>query len=374
MSVISFRAGEARSSRGLRVRHPGTLAATPAGAWVDAALLAFCLAMLALMRYSPDWATIPYHLLFLSIILVYGFRVWSLPATGAVIVGVTLVTGLMMGLDARAGVIERTELAEVPLMPLLLVVMAWHARRRAAAIRALKDMAVVQQSVLDRERQFFRDTSHAIRTPVTIARGHLELARVDPAQPSLPADLDVALRQLDRMTVLSNRLLALAQLDSGAALPTQNLDAAAFLLELGDNWSAVPGRRWVVEAPHDAVIAADPVWLALAVDAVVENAVHFTQEGDRIELRLEVLPSTATITVTDQGPGVAPADREQVFDRFWHRRPPHGPMGSGLGLAMTRATARALGGDAVVAASAGSGARFEVRLPRVDADVRGTVR
>lgn len=339
-----------------------------AGLLIDASLFAFCLTMLALMRYSPDWATIPYHLLFLSIILVYGFRVWSLPVTVAVIVGVTLVTGVMMVVDARAGVIESPELAEVPLMPLLLVAMVWHARRRAAAIDALEEMAEVQQALLERERQFFRDTSHAIRTPVTIARGHLELAVADPDLPSVREDLDVAVRQLDRMTVLSNRLLALAQLDSGAALPTQNLDAAAFLLEVGGNWSAVPGRRWVLDAPHDAVVAADPVWLALAMDAVVENAVHHTREGEQIDIRLEVSPATATLVVVDQGPGVAPVDRDRVFDRFWHRRPPNGPMGSGLGLAMTRATARAFGGDAVVAETA-SGARFEIRLPRVDADV-----
>jgi signal transduction histidine kinase len=72
--------------------------------------------------------------------------------------------------------------------------------------------------------------------------------------------------------------------------------------------------------------------------------------------------------VVDQGPGVAPVDRDKVFDRFWHRRPPNGPMGSGLGLAMTRATARAFGGDAVVAETT-AGARFEMRLPRVDAAV-----
>jgi signal transduction histidine kinase len=324
--------------------------------------------MLALMRYSPDWATIPYHLLFLSIILVYGFRVWPLPAAVAVVVAVTLVTGTMMIVDARAGVIEGTELAEVPLMPMLLVAMVWHARRRAAAISALEEMAEVQQALLERERQFFRDTSHAIRTPVTIARGHLELAVDDSDLSSMREDLGVAVRQLDRMTVLSNRLLALAQLDSGAALPSRHLDAAAFLLEVGGNWTAVPGRRWVLDAPQDAVVAADPVWLALAVDAVVENAVHHTREGEQIEIRLEVSPNAATIVVTDEGPGVAPVDRERVFDRFWHRRPPNGPMGSGLGLAMTRATARAFGGDAVVAPASGHGARFEVWLPRVDTD------
>lgn len=369
MSATSFRAAEARSSRGIGARGRAVVAGPQVGRLIDAALLVFCIAMLVLMRFSPDWATIPYHLLFLSIILVYGFRVWPLPAAVAVVVAVTLLTGTMMAVDAHAGVIEGTELAEVPLMPMLLVAMVWHARRRAAAIRALEEMADVQQALLERERQFFRDTSHAIRTPVTIARGHLELAVEEPDLPAVREDLGVAVRQLDRMTVLSNRLLALAQLDSGAALPTRHLDLAEFLLEVGGNWSAVPGRRWVIDAPRDAFAAADPVWLALAVDAVVENAVHHTREGEQIEIRLEVTPDDATIVVTDEGPGVPAGDRERVFDRFWHRRPPNGPMGSGLGLAMARATARAFGGDALVAPGTGHGARFEIRLPRVDEDL-----
>jgi signal transduction histidine kinase len=261
-------------------------------------------------------------------------------------------------------VLDWAELSEIPLMPALLVAMVWHARRREAAHRELKRMSEVQQTMLARERTFFRDTSHAIRTPVTIARGHVELAVTAARATRQRNDLEVTLRQLDRMSVLSNRLLALAQLDAGEVLPAQRLDLARFVEEIAENWSAEPGRTWVVDSGTGAAVQADPVWLALAVDALIENAVHFTGEGGRIEIRTAASPSTCSIVVADDGLGIDPADLDHVFDRFWHRRPPNGPMGSGLGLAMARATARAWGGDIRAGNRSTGGARLELVLPR----------
>src|SRR4051812_28410882 len=84
----------------------------------------------------------------------------------------------------------------------------------AAAVAELERMAGRQLSAVDREREFFRDASHAIRTPVTIARGHLELATAGDLDEETLADVSVAMLQLDRMSSLSNRLLAMARLDA----------------------------------------------------------------------------------------------------------------------------------------------------------------
>lgn len=368
MSATSYRAAElgipAPASSPVPGATPRRRSPVRLGTVVDIALACFAIVAIVLMSSYPEWATIPYHLLFLSVMLVYGFRVWPVPSTFAVIALITGVTGVLMVSSYRAGVIDWAELSEIPLMPALLVAMVWHARRRAAAHRALEQMSAVQRSMFERERTFFRDTSHAIRTPVTIARGHLELAAADTEAPATREDLEVTLRQLDRMSVLSNRLLALAQLDAGEVLPAQRLDLAIFVQEVGENWSAEPGRTWFVDSPVGAAVQADSVWLALAVDALVENAVHFTSEGGRIEIRGDVSASTCSIVVADDGPGIDPADLEHVFDRFWHRRPPNGPMGSGLGLAMARATARAWGGDIRAGNRPTGGARIELVLPR----------
>lgn len=334
------------------------------GHLVDGALAAVVIVAWVVMARNPEWATIPYHLMFLSVALVYGYRVWPVPAAAVVILVITLSTGALMVLSYARNEIDAAELSEIPLMPALLLAMVWHARRRAAAMRALMQMADRQQSMIERERAFFRDTSHAIRTPVTIARGHLELVTSLIAQPVVRGDVEVALRQLDRMAVLSNRLLALAQLDAGETLPAEQMDLADFVHEVGTDWSAKSRRRWVVECPSSAPITADPVWLALAIDAMVENAVHFTADNGTISITGVVRYDTCAIVVEDDGEGIAPEDLEHVFDRFWHRLPPSGPMGSGLGLAMARATARAWGGDVIASGEPRRGARLEFSLPR----------
>jgi signal transduction histidine kinase len=370
MSVTSSRAADVREGAPpepgmlIRVRPARLLRLRSFGVLSDAALAVFAVAAVVLMARHPEWATVPYHLLFLSVMLVYGFRIWPLPVTALVIVAITSVTGALMVEDFIDGGIETPELAEIPLMPALLVAMVWHARRRADAMRALLRMTTQQTEMLERERTFFRDTSHAIRTPVTIARGHLELADANVSDPGAHEDIDVAVRQLDRMSVLSHRLLTLAQLDAGDAPPAECLDLADFVHEIADNWSVRSQRRWGVDCPTTALIRADRDWLALAIDALVENAVHFTAEDGTIQISGIVRPDTCAIVVTDDGVGIADDDVDRVFDRFWHRRPPSGPMGSGLGLAMTSATARAWGGGVSVQSRAGQGARFEFWLPR----------
>ena len=317
------------------------------------------------MWRNPDWGTVPYHLLFLMTMLVYGYRVWSIPVTAAVVTAIVVVTGALMIGDYREGEIEGAELSEILLMPALLAAMAWHARRRVAAMKRLQEMASVQQAMLERERNFFRDTSHAIRTPVTIARGHLELARESAPNDVVAEDLDVAISQMDRMAVLSSRLLALAQLDAGEAIPSERVELTGFIEQVGRAWTADSSRVWSVVCEDGGAVEADPVWLDLAVDALVENAVHFTAEGGRIEICGRVGPRTCSITVSDDGVGIPPDELELVFERFWHRLPPSGPMGSGLGLAMTRATARAWGGHVHAQNNADGGALFAIVLPRV---------
>lgn len=374
MSVTSSRPAEPQD----RADRPSDRADRPAGPpspgpsghgipvpfLIDVGLSVFGLAALVVMWLNPTWATIPYHLIFLSLILAYGFRAWSLPMTTVVLAGVVAVTGVLMVGDYAEGVIEWPELGEILLMPALLVAMVWHARRRLAAMESLEQMATLQHAMIERERQFFRDTSHAIRTPVTIARGHLELALSALSEPLVREDLVIAVRQLDRMSVLSNRLLALAQLDAGETIPVQRVDLATFVREVGSGWSADPTRAWVVECEEGGVVEADPAWLALGVDAIIENAVHFTEPNGRIEIRGQVGSRTCSIVVSDDGTGIPPDELEQVFERFWHKRPPNGPMGSGLGLAMARATARAWGGHVHATNNPGGGASFALVLPR----------
>lgn len=338
------------------------------GGLVDVVLAVFSVSMLVAMVSLPGRETIPYHLMFLAMTLVYGFRVWPMGPTALVIGATTVVTGAIFWMHYLDGWIEQAELAEVPLMPALLLAMVWHARRRAEAQRQVEEMAEERRRSLQREREFLRDTSHAIRTPVAIARGHVELVQGALSDPLAYDDSEVVLRQLDRMHALSTRLLALARLDSDGQLDPGVLELDRFAEQVTADWARAAEREWVFsplcrsEVPSVRVVA-DREWLELAVDALVENAVHFTQPGSRIEIACRQADGVGTIRVTDAGPGIAPDDLAHVFERFWHRRPAGGVPGSGLGLAMASAAAKAMGGDLTADSSPGAGARFELSLP-----------
>ena len=335
------------------------------GILVDALLAVVVLALLVAMVLTPGEETIPFHLLFLAITLVYGFRVWPMKPTMVVVGAITVVTGTVMYLHFLDHRIDAPELAEVPLMPMLLLAMIWHARRRAVIQKQLEEMAEERQRSLLREREFLRDASHAIRTPVTIARGHVELIQGSLVDPLAYDDSDVVLRQLDRMDALSIRLLALARLDSAQSIHPEPLELDAFVEQIGANWTGTAERDWVVRPGRQEFepVRADREWLELAVDALVENAVHFTRPGDRIELSCRHDRGVGTIRVTDSGAGIPPEDLPHVFERFWHRRPADGMPGSGLGLAMASSAAQAMGGTLVVRSTLGEGASFELSVP-----------
>jgi len=368
MSAISYRRPETRpSDQGgeAEQRRPGARRRlTPqAEHLVDGSLAAVMLAMVVLMARMPGEETIPYHILFLSLTIVYGFRVWPLKATVLVTLAVTASTGWILASHAFSGIIDHAELAEVPLMPALFVAMVWHARRRVAALRQVELMADQRRASLERERGFFRDTSHAIRTPLTIAQGHLELAAEAPLTAATGQRIAIALRQLKRMSSLTNRLLALARLDAGEKLELRPTDVAALIRQIGQNWTANIDRHWMVVCQPTGVLRCDPEWLELALDALIENAVHYTGSGDTIRLGCATTTYRCTITVDDSGPGIPAEDLPHVFERFWHRRPENGPMGSGLGLPMAQAVAEAHGGTLRATNSPEGGARFELSIP-----------
>ncbi|MDX6264078.1 MAG: two-component system, OmpR family, sensor kinase [Kribbellaceae bacterium] len=363
MSVISFRSRDPgvagwfpRLGRGMLQPHWYRL--------IDGLLAAFVLAMLVAMNLMIEREVIPYHLLFLALTLVYGFRVWPLLQTLLITFAITAVTGWILVVHQLQDGSSRAEWAEIPLMPMLFLAMVWHARRRVAAQQQVELMAEERLAVFDRERQFFREASHAMRTPVTIARGHLELLEPVVAGDESRQDLAIAMRQVDRLSALSTRLLALAKLDSGRAVRHQELDLSGLLDQIGKNWRDSADRDWVVDRLPSMPALADPDWLELALDALIENAVHFTRPGDRIRLSGGVSGRWYVIGVADSGPGIKIEYLPHVFDRFWHRRPPTGPMGSGLGLPMAQATVKAHGGLITASRAPEGGALFELTLPR----------
>jgi len=330
---------------------------------LDVGWVVFATVMLVLTWYSDFGMTIPYHLLFVSFALVYGFRTWSLTASALVLGGLTLATGVIFVRAYVIGEIEIDELAEVPLMPLIVAFMVWHALRRAAAQRQVEELAARERSRVDRQREFLRDTSHAIRTPVTIARGYVELLRMDAEKQSVRDDADEVVHQLDRLSELAGRLLLMEALDTTGVLVREVLDVGALLTRVGQRWRSAVPRTWVVAASSPLLISADPGRLEEALDALIENAVRFTTESDTIRLSATAHEGSVVLAVADSGPGIPEEDRERVFDRFFHRPPPGQGSGNGLGLALVRSIVRAHHGTVRSGGAGEGGAEFQVCLP-----------
>src|SRR3954464_1689355 len=143
-----------------------------------------------------EWQTVPFHLVWVSLTILYGFRVWRLGAMAFVLIVVGLTAGAALG--GGSGVDEMTE---VPLMSAMFLAMVWHARRREAALAAANAAAA-------RERDFIRDASHLLRTPITVARGHAELVAAG-ADGQNAQDLGVVVDELGRLSRISSRLLVL---------------------------------------------------------------------------------------------------------------------------------------------------------------------
>jgi hypothetical protein len=118
--------------------------------WVELAWAVFAVANLVAMALVPSWETIPFHFIWISLTLVYGFRVWSPGNTGFVLGLVIAATGALILSDAFSGEQLWGELFEVPLMSAMFLAMVWHARRRQDAVRDLQAEASERAELLVR--------------------------------------------------------------------------------------------------------------------------------------------------------------------------------------------------------------------------------
>jgi signal transduction histidine kinase len=330
---------------------------------IDVAWAVFSAGMLLQMWLAPHDLTTPYHLLWVATMLVYGFRLWPPRVFFPVLAGLTLVSGVLFLVPYLGGHTAGHELGEIPLMPLIIGLGGWHAWRRSEAQRRVEELAALESSRLDRQREFLRDASHAIRTPVTIARGHVELLAMSTEDEQVAEDTAEVLHQLDRLSHLAGRLLAIEQLATTETLDAEPLDAKQFLETLGRRWTTAAPRTWVVDTAPAGVLLADVRRLEEAVDALVENALRFTTTGDVIRLSVRADAEHALIEVADSGPGIPVEDRTRVFDRFFHQHPRGAEPGTGLGLALVAAVARAHLGTALAGSAPEGGALLSLRLP-----------
>jgi signal transduction histidine kinase len=321
--------------------------------------------LLAILRFE-SWETIPFHFIWISFTLLYGFRTWSARPTTIVLAIVMVTTAAGIGLDVIRGTEPKEELTEVPLMAAMFVAMVWHARRKLAAEHEYHRVSEQNARLLTNQRRFLQDASHQLRTPITIALGHAELLGSVVTGQQEGRDVEVILGELNRLRHISDRLLVIAAADDPEFLRLEPVALDRLTMEIIRRWRPTATRQWRLGQLDEVSVFADAERLELAVDALLENAVRHTGTGDVI--KLSVVRGWAgepvRMTVTDTGSGI-PADRlDRIFERFSTGNDGTS-RGTGLGLALVRAVARAHGGDVRVSSTVGEGSEFELLLPAV---------
>lgn len=215
------------------------------------------------------------------------------------------------------------------------------------------------------QRNFIRDASHELQTPITIVQGHLELMGDDPEEQT--ETLALVMDELDRMSRLVRDLLLLVRSDRPDFLVLQPLDTATFMPELLAKVQVLADRNWGVLVPAPVQWVGDRQRLTEAVINLAQNAAQHTQPGATITLGCTVeLPDHLLLWVQDTGEGIAPEDQALVFERFTRaKQKKRRSDGSGLGLAIVSAIVQAHNGTVRLSSELGQGSIFTLVLPLV---------
>jgi signal transduction histidine kinase len=339
-----------------------------ASRWPEAVWAAFAVGNLTWMVLLPSWSMLPYHFTWMSLLLLYGFgfRIWTRTLFWFLLIPVMAATTLLFIDPAIRGQQPYDELIELPFMVALFSALVMHTNRRKQAMTALDEVSRHNLELLERQRTFVQNASHQLRTPITVALAHAELLPQSAADATASSDAAIVVDELARLRRLVDQLLQLATAEQDDLLrpvPTQLLPLLDDALR---RWKPSP-RQWQVGRHDDATVLADPERLVLALDAVLENAVEVTSDGDTIELSVHRHDREAAIVVADSGPGIPESQLTSVFDRFSGTDPLRdGAHNFGLGLSIVRAVAEAHGGRVTATPSPLGGAAVTMWLPLHD--------
>lgn len=212
------------------------------------------------------------------------------------------------------------------------------------------------------QRRFLNDASHELRTPLTVIRGHLEMAKNDPAK--VDHANAIALTESDRMGRIVDDLLVLARAKQLGFLRMAPVDSDDFLDGILTRVSGMSDHNWVVDAMPLGVFHADVQRLDQAMLNLCVNAARHTPPGGDIGIGAELKTDIFQMWVRDTGEGIPEADQERIFERFNRGSSERtAGDGAGLGLSIVLAIAEAHGGTVSVDSTPGAGSRFTVTLP-----------
>jgi signal transduction histidine kinase len=219
------------------------------------------------------------------------------------------------------------------------------------------------------KRAFLMSVSHELRTPLTAIRGHVEAIRegVIDEPDDVRSSLDVVAAETDRLERLVGDVLDLAKLQAHRFTVRQEEVDLGRVVDHAYNAFAEEARRREIDyrldpgAGEPPVIVSDGDRVLQVISNLLSNAFRWTPDGGHIGLELAAGNGAVRVDVADSGPGIAPDERERIFDPFIS----HDVNGTGLGLPIARELAVALGGRIELRSEPGGGSRFRLVLPVV---------
>jgi two-component system OmpR family sensor kinase len=232
-------------------------------------------------------------------------------------------------------------------------------------VGSLNDLLLRLADALDSQRRFTADAAHELRTPLTAVKLQFQLLERSHT-PEARAEALANLRSgIERAIRLVQQLLTLARLEPGTQpLPLRAVSLDLLARETLAEFTPIAKDKSIAlrrGQMDEVTIQGDPEQLRTLLNNLVDNAVRYTPAGGRVEVRVVREASGAAIEVADSGPGIAPAERPRVFDRFY-RAAGTEETGSGLGLSIVQRIAQAHGASIDPAQSASGGLLMRVRF------------
>ena len=213
--------------------------------------------------------------------------------------------------------------------------------------RALNTTAERLAGILSRTQRVGADASHHLRTPLTAMRLRLEAIEETSDQSDVVGEAQAAIAEIDRLTRRIDQILALAKSDAADAhqIPANVMEVVVDRVAELRTAADARGIELLVDGDDESWVLAPAGVIDRIVDELIGNALSYART--QIDVSVRIASRSVLLTVADDGQGVSTDEQEEIFERF-NRGSAAVPGGSGLGLALVRESARAVGGDARV--------------------------
>ena len=236
--------------------------------------------------------------------------------------------------------------------------------------QAINDLLSRMHASYREQSRFVSDASHELRTPIAVIQGYADMLQRwgKSDEKVLDEGIEAIRTESAHMKTLVEQLLFLARGDNGKTqLNLEEIDLKAMMEEVYEEYGMIhPDRQWRLDAPESMTVQGDAALLKQAARILIDNAVRYTEEGDKITLRVRSKDGDPCFEVQDNGIGIKQEDLAHIFDRFFRSDPARNRStgGTGLGLAIAKWIVEKHGGYFDVYSREQFGSRFGVVLPQ----------